>query len=156
MGRGTWVDDDLGHDGSSDALLLAIGEEYEPYDTVTNFEDLRAWQYARALTKLIYQLSVRTPLSQDFGLCRQMQRSAVSIMSNIAEGHERGSTREYLRFLNFAKASCAELRSQAYVLYDVGYIDQPAFEQLLSRITSLNQLTGALRAAIARRVANQT
>jgi len=137
------VDDEVWFSG------LAVGEEYEPYDQVTNFEDLRAWQYARALTTLVYQLTRKPPLSQDRSLCDQMQRASVSIMANIAEGYERESTKEYHRFLSIAKASCAELRSHAYVVFDAGYIDQVTYDRLMPRIVSVNQLTGALRASIA-------
>jgi four helix bundle protein len=85
-----------------------------------------------------------------------MRRSAVSIMSNIAEGYDRDTTREYLRFLSIAKASCAELRSQAYVVLDAGYIDRSKFDQFMQRITSVGQLTGALRSSIARKLSTVT
>src|SRR4029079_3005807 len=89
---------------------------------VDRFEDLIAWKKARELTNAIYQATQSKSMSHDSGLSNQMQRAAVSIMSNIAEGFERGSRVEFLRFLMYAKASCAELRSQLYVALDVGYL----------------------------------
>lgn len=88
---------------------------------VERFEDLVAWQKARELTKQIYLLTKSQPLSKDFGLCNQIQRASVSIMSNLAEGCERGGRPEFYQFLVIAKGSCAEIRSQLYVALDVGY-----------------------------------
>jgi four helix bundle protein len=80
--------------------------------TVKNFEDLEGWKRSCQLAVDIYT-SLHT--SKDYGLRDQMQRSAVSIASNIAEGAERASTLEYIRFLRIAKGSCAELRTQIYI-----------------------------------------
>ncbi len=78
---------------------------------VEHFEDLVAWQKARLLTRTIYRLSTDGRFSRDFGLAGQIQRSAVSVMSNIAEGFERFRPAEFHQFLSIAKGSCAELRS---------------------------------------------
>jgi four helix bundle protein len=83
---------------------------------VNRFEDLIAWQRSRELTKQIYLLTRKDSFSRDFGLREQIQRASVSIMSNLAEGFERGSINEFHQFLFIAKASCAEVRSQLYVL----------------------------------------
>ena len=82
-----------------------------------NFEDLEIWKVARSLTHEIYHDRSKTSkLSQaTFGLRDQMRRAAVSIMSNIAEGFERGGNQEFVQFLYVAKASCGEVRSQLYV-----------------------------------------
>src|SRR3989338_1080615 len=82
---------------------------------VKRFEDLIAWQKARELTRQIYLLTKKEPFSKDYVLREQIQRASVSIMSNLAEGFERGSSAEFHQFLVIAKASCAELRSQLYV-----------------------------------------
>ena len=89
---------------------------------VDRFEDLVAWQKVRELTKQIYQLIRKEEFSRDFGLRDQIQRAAVSIMSNLAEGFERGGRAEFHQFVVIAKGSCAELRSQLYVALDAGYI----------------------------------
>ena len=96
--------------------------------TIKRFEDLEVWQLARELVKQIYELSSKSKLSKDFGLKNQLQRSAVSVMSNIAEGFERKSKKEFIQFLNIAKASSGELRSQLYVTLDLGYLDKTAFD----------------------------
>jgi four helix bundle protein len=82
---------------------------------VKNFEDLEIWKDARALTRGIYQLTGDSKFSKDFGLRDQIRRAAVSIMSSIAEGFERGGNQESIQFLYVAKASCGEVRSQLYV-----------------------------------------
>jgi len=95
---------------------------------IKRFEDLEVWQLARKLVNQIYEVSKRTELSKDFGLRNQLQRSAVSIMSNIAEGFERKSKKEFVHFLCIAKASSGELRSQLYVTLDLEYLDKDTFE----------------------------
>ena len=82
-------------------------------------EDLIAWQKARDLTQAIYQTTSVGSFAKDFGLRDQVRRAAVSVMSNLAEGFERGSRSEFHQFLSIAKSSCAELRSQLYVALDV-------------------------------------
>jgi four helix bundle protein len=119
--------------------------------TVRRFEDLLAWQKSRALTKAIYEITRVGSLARDFGLSGQMQRAAVSMMSNIAEGYERNSPAEYHQFVSTAKASCAELRSQLYVALDVGHIDQSTFAQLFAQAEEAARVIGGLRASIARR-----
>jgi four helix bundle protein len=102
---------------------------------IDRFEDLIAWQKARALTKRIYEVTRYGAFAKDFGLSGQIQRAAVSIMSNLAEGFERGGRGEFHQFLSTAKASCAELRSQLYVAVDVGYLDSEKFGSLLVQAT---------------------
>ena len=97
---------------------------------IKNFEDLEIWKEARSLTREIYTLSKTSQLSKDYGLRDQMQRAAVSIMSNIAEGFERGGNQEFIQFLYIAKGSCGELRSQFYVALDQEYVDQNIVENL--------------------------
>jgi four helix bundle protein len=117
---------------------------------VERFEDLVAWQKARELTREIYQVSRQGAFSKDFGLSGQIQRAAVSVMSNIAEGFERGNRGEFAQFLSTAKASCAEVRSQLYVAFDIGYIDKPTLDQLLMRGEEVGRIVGGLRSAVER------
>lgn len=118
---------------------------------VERFEDLIAWQKARELTKEIYLLTEAGPLSRDFGLRDQMRRAAVSIMSNIAEGFERGGTSEFHQFIVIAKGSCAELRSQLYVTLDVGYITQADFDKIYAQAFEVSKVLGGLKAALKKR-----
>jgi four helix bundle protein len=117
---------------------------------VERFEDLVAWQKARELTNNIYKVTRQGAFATDFGLSRQMQRAAVSVMSNIAEGFERGNRGEFHQFLSIAKSSCAELRSQLYVALDIGYIDKPRFDSLLADAEEVARIVGGLRAAVER------
>ena len=98
-------------------------------EQIRSFEQLIAWQRARELTKNVYLLTATERFSRDFGLRDQIQRAAVSIMSNIAEGFARGGRAEFHQFLVVAKGSCSELRSQLYVAKDVGYITDAKFER---------------------------
>src|SRR3970282_2324600 len=91
---------------------------------VKNFEDLEIWKDARLLTREIYQLTREPKFSKDFALRDQIRRAAVSIMSNIAEGFERGGNQEFIQFLYVAKASCGEVRSQLYVALDQSYVTE--------------------------------
>ena len=115
---------------------------------VNRFEDLIAWQKARTLTQTIYRMTRQGSLARDFRLSGQMQRAAVSVMCNIAEGFERGNRAEFHYFLSIAKASCAELRSQLYVGFDVGHVSSPRFEKILLDAEELARILGGLRAAV--------
>jgi len=117
-------------------------------DRVDRFEDLIAWQRARSLTREIYQVTQKGTFAKDFGLSGQIQRATVSIMSNIAEGFERGKRSEFHQFLSVAKASCAEVRSQLYVAFDVGHLTQATFDHLLSLAQEVARVIGGLRAAV--------
>ena len=117
---------------------------------VERFEDLVAWQKARSLTRGIYQMTRQGDFAKDFGLSNQIQRAAVSVMSNIAEGFERGSRGEFHQFLSIAKSSCAEVRSQLYVAFDIGYIGQQYFACLLTDAEEVARIVGGLRAAVER------
>jgi len=82
--------------------------------TIKYFEDLEVWREARHLTRQVYQITQDATFSRDFGLRDQIRRAAVSVMSNIAEGFERGGNREFIQFLYVARGSCGEVRSQLY------------------------------------------
>lgn len=103
--------------------------------TIKNFHDLNCWMSARHLTKEIYKLTQNGSLAKDFTLRDQMRRAAISIMSNIAEGFDRGGNKEFVHFLSIAKASASELYSQLYIALDVEYITQPQFDQFVDSIT---------------------
>ena len=115
---------------------------------IDRFEDFLAWQLARELTRQVYALTRTGTFARDFGLASQIQRAAVSIMSNIAEGFERGKRSEFHQFLCIAKASCAEVRSQLYVALDVGYLDEAQFAALMEKAQRLGRVIGGLRAAV--------
>lgn len=85
---------------------------------IERFEDIRAWQKARDLTRLIYHLTRCDPLCKDWDLQRQLRSASVSIMANIAEGYGRKSHKEFANYLNMAHASAAEVQSHIYVALD--------------------------------------
>ena len=98
--------------------------------TAKQFEDLHVWQEARGLVNDVYKVTKKGAFRRDFSLRDQITRAAVSSMSNIAEVFERGSRREFIQFLNVAKGSTGEVRSQLYVALDQEYVDQKMFEKL--------------------------
>ena len=118
------------------------------HEKVRKFEDLIAWQKARALTREIYHVTSTGAFAKDFGLREQIRRASVSIMSNLAEGFERGGRIEFHRFLNIAKASCAELRSQLYVARDVEYLEHQMFDRLFGQAQEVARIIGGLRIAV--------
>ena len=107
---------------------------------IEKFEDILAWQKARALTKEVYGASTTEPFRSDFGLRGQLQRASVSTMSNIAEGFERGGNKEFLQFLSHAKGSCGEVRSDLYVALDQGYLTTAKFELLREQSLEVSRL----------------
>ena len=107
--------------------------------TVECFEDLRVWQEARQIVGIVYGLTKKLPSSERYGLVGQMQRAAVSTMSNIAEGFERGTTKEFINFLYIAKGSGGEVRSQAYVAFDLGCISQTECDDLVHGCETLSR-----------------
>lgn len=113
---------------------------------VQRFEDLQAWHKARELVVVIYAMTQEGAFARDFGLRDQIRRATVSIMSNLAEGFERGTRPDFHRFVVIAKASCAEVRSQLYVAFDVGYITEQQLSQSMKQASELARLLGALRA----------
>ena len=115
---------------------------------IESFTDLIAWQKARDLTKNIYSITSRKGFQSDFALRDQMRRASVSIMSNIAEGFERASRREFHRFLVIAKGSCAEVHSQLYVAFDADYIEQETFERSLEMTKEVSRIVGGLRKSV--------
>jgi four helix bundle protein len=105
---------------------------------VKNFEDLEIWKEARRLTQAVYRLTRDSRFSKDFSLRDQIQRAAISVMSNISEGFERGGNQEFVQFLYVAKGSCGEVRSQLYVALDQEYVDQKVADSLLAVLKRLS------------------
>jgi four helix bundle protein len=118
---------------------------------IERFEDLIAWQKARKLTRQIYEATNQGEFARDFGLKDQIRRAAVSSMSNMAEGFERGGLVEFQRFLAIAKGSCAELRTQLYVALDAGYLNTHTFDSLMVQAVEVGKIIGGLRASVDRR-----
>ena len=101
--------------------------------TIKRFEDLEIWQLAIELSNEIYDIIMNTDLKSDFALRNQIDRSAMSVSDNIAEGFEREGNREFIQFLSIAKGSCGEVRSQLYKLKNRLYIEDKKFEELKNK-----------------------
>ena len=108
------------------------------------FEELEVWQDARKLTAEIYSLTNKGKFVKDFGLANQIQRAAVSVMSNIAEGFARGGNREFVYFLFVAKGSLSEVNSQLYVSLDLHYINEEEFAGATDKSKRLSKRLAAL------------
>ena len=108
--------------------------------TLKWFEEIEAWQRARLLTKEDYECSRSRDFYRDFALRDQIRRAAVSVMSNIAEGFERGGRKEFLHFLSVAKASAGEVEAQLYVALDQAYITDAQFARLKELAVSTKRL----------------
>ena len=115
---------------------------------VERFEDLIARQKSRELTKKVCQFTERGNFAGDFGLKSQIQMASVSVISNIAKGFERFRPNKFHQFLLIAKGSCAEVRSQLYVAFDAGYLQENDFNELKSTTKELSKIINGLRSYI--------
>jgi len=108
------------------------------------FKELKVWQKAKDLAIHIYKLTTHGELNRDYGLRDQIRRSAVSIPSNIAEGDERDTDKESIRFLFIAKGSLAELRTQLQIAFEIGYLTRAAFDEIDKECIELGRMIGKL------------
>lgn len=108
---------------------------------IERFEDIKAWQEARVLVKMVYDaVKSNKGSSNDYKFREQIQSAAVSTMSNIAEAFSRRTTKEFIQFLFIAKGSAAEVQSQLYVALDQGYVNQEKFNELYSKSDEVARL----------------
>jgi len=113
--------------------------------TFSRFEDIEAWQGARAIAREIYRITNLGPFARDFGLRDQVRRAAVSVMANIAEGFGRGGNREFAQFLGHARGSIAELRSHLYVAIDAALVEESVANEIMSQASRVEaQITGLI------------
>ena len=111
--------------------------------TTGSFENLRVWQDGCDLAVLIYNLVKEGKIRRDYGLKDQMTRAAVSIPANVAEGKERETIPELLRYLYFSKGSAGELRTHLYIAHKIGYLDEMTFDDLNERVQLLSKKLGS-------------
>lgn len=110
---------------------------------IERFEDIEAWKEARELVKEVYEIFAHI---KDYGFKDQIQRAVISAMSNIAEGFDRGTNKEFIQFLIIARGSVSEVKSLCYAALDLGYIDRDDFKKILERCLKLtNFLNGFIR-----------
>ncbi len=112
---------------------------------ITRFEDIQAWQEARKLVKMVYQLTGSGMLSKDFGLRDQIQRAAVSSMTNITEGFDCESKVEFARFLGIARRSAVEVQSLLYAAFDSEYINETQLKEYYEQARRTKALIGGFK-----------
>jgi four helix bundle protein len=112
--------------------------------TVKRFEDLEIWQEAKALAVIIYRATNKGKFVKDFGLKDQIQRAAVSIASNIAEGFERKTNKDFIKFLYYAKGSTGEVRTQLHIARDLEYLSDEDFNEIVIKTDLLSAKIGKL------------
>ena len=115
---------------------------------ITKFEDLIAWQEARKLMSMIYKITSDGLFSKDFGMKDQIQRAAVSAMTNIAEGFDNESTVEFARFLGIARRSSVEVQSLLYAALDINYIKEEIFKTHYEQAKKIQAIIGGLKKSI--------
>lgn len=113
------------------------------------FEDLEAWRKARDLVNMIYDMTQESSLARDFGLKDQIQRAAVSIMSNLAEGFDRTHQAEKLQYYRVARASAGEVRSLLYILGDRKFVEEGSLKKARDLIDSIGAMVYALAQSFA-------
>lgn len=107
---------------------------------IERFEDIEAWKEARKLVNVIYDISDNGDFSRDFYLRNQIRGASVSIMSNISEGFDRGTNREFIQFLIVGRASASEVKSQLYVALDRKYVTSDKFHEIYDQISKIISL----------------
>jgi four helix bundle protein len=111
---------------------------------IKKFEDLECWQESRSLTKQIYKHTKRPSFLKDLRLSGQITGAAVSIMSNICEGFDSLSNKEFVRFLRYSRRSCSEVQNCLYVALDQGYISQEEFEDAYEHCRKVRRMIDGL------------
>lgn len=107
---------------------------------IERFEDIKAWQVGRELAAEVYKLSSHGAFAHDYGLRDQIQRAAVSVMANVAEGFDGQSNAEFMRFLGYAIRSATELQSHLYVALDQTYISSEQFSSMYKMAVEVKNL----------------
>jgi four helix bundle protein len=109
------------------------------------FKELIVWQKAKDLAIFVYRVTFENKaFTRDLGLCDQIRRSVVSIASNLAEGDERDTDREAVRFFYIAKGSLAELRTQLQIANEIGYLEKETFDKLETDCLEIGKMIGRL------------
>jgi four helix bundle protein len=114
----------------------------------SDFKNLTVWQKSKDLAIDIYKLTNTGKLAKDYGLREQMQKAAVSIPSNIAEGNDRESDKEMIRYLHISKGSLSELRTQLEIAKEIAYIDEVIYSELDLKCIEVSKMLGGLIKAL--------
>ena len=122
--------------------------------TIRSYRDLDVWKLGMKLAASTYEATAGFPPAERYGLSSQLQRCAVSIPSNIAEGHQRDSTRDFLRFLSIAQGSLAELETQLLLAAELGLVGTTTIEQLLTDAAWLGRMLNGLQSKLRSRLSS--
>jgi four helix bundle protein len=120
---------------------------------VNSYRDLTVWKLAMQLTEEVYRVTQAFPESETYALANQLQRAAVSVPSNIAEGHARSSTRDFLRFISIAMGSLAEIETQLELSARLEYINEIRLGELLATTDALGRMLRGLRNSLSSKLA---
>jgi four helix bundle protein len=120
--------------------------------SIRTFKDLLVWQRAFGLCLMVLRSTNLLPLEERFGLAAELRKTVRSVVYNIAEGHRRRSTADYLRFLDIAVASLAELETQLLLARSLQYLDEPSSEALLAHLQELERMLSAFMRSLRRRL----
>src|SRR3990167_7288906 len=119
-------------------------------NTIRSFTDLNAWKEGHQLVLMIYKITRSFPSDERFGLTNQIQRAAVSITSNIAEGFSRSSTKEKIQFYRISLGSLTEIQNQIIIARDLKYMDQITFSEVAEQSITVSKLINGLLKGVAR------
>jgi four helix bundle protein len=119
---------------------------------VSSYRDLGVWEKGMQLAKHVYQLTASFPKHEVYGISSQLQRAAVSIPANIAEGHALASTKQFLRHLSIAKGSLAELETLLTVAEQLNYCQSDTVGEILSRCDEASRMLSGLQRSLKRRI----
>jgi four helix bundle protein len=120
--------------------------------TMKSYRELQVWQFAIDLIEQVYRSTREFPRVEQYGLCSQSQRAAVSVASNIAEGHTRDSTKEFLHHISFAMGSLAELETHFVVAERLGYIPINRCNELLGSTERISKMLKGLQTALKKKI----
>ena len=115
---------------------------------MAGYRDLKVWKLGVEISLEVYRLTKDFPKDELYGLTSQIRRAAVSVPSNIAEGHARKSQKDFARFLNIAKGSLAELETQLIIASELGYLQQPQFDSLLKLADQESRMISGLLSSL--------
>ncbi|WP_146402059.1 four helix bundle protein [Pseudobythopirellula maris] len=119
---------------------------------VESYRDLKVWKLGFRISLSVYDLTAEYPKTEQFGLTSQMRRCAVSLPSNIAEGHARESTRDFLRHLSIASGSLAELETQLLISRELRYVSADQLAEIMEQCEKESRMLGGLRRSLQKRL----
>jgi four helix bundle protein len=119
---------------------------------IKSYQDLNVWQKAMDLVVVIYKATAAFPKTETYGLTNQLRRAAVSVASNIAEGSAKRSTREFIRFINIASGSVAELQTQIILSQRLDYFDEVTYTRLIQKVDEIGRMLHGLQESLHERL----